>query len=179
VLASLCSSLIPAQIRSLGLNYRPVDYDQLLELGGPLEVAPVVNQIEVNPFLYRRDCIDFFANYGIITVAYKPFLRGAAASHPAVVAIAARYEGVSAGGVLLKWLIGKGIIVLPKSTNPNRMAENLRSADEGCLTLTTEDESELDSLYDATSGLAAFEAHFAKRAVQDSEGPTLRLGYGP
>jgi len=138
-----------------------------------------VNQIEVNPFLYRRDCIDYFADRDIITVAYKPFLRGAAASHPAVAAVAARYEGVSAGSVLLKWLIGKGIAVLPKSTNPGRMAENLRCADECSWSLTSEDELELDSLYDSSAGLAAFEAHFLKRAVQDPEGPTLCLGYGP
>ena len=140
-------------------------------------VPPVANQIEVNPFLYRRDCIEYFATRGILTVAYKPFLRGPGVNHPGVSAVAARHEGASAGAVLLKWLLGKGIVVLPKSANRGRMAENLRAADEGMWALSAEDESELGSLYDADSGLATFEAHFSKRAVQDPEGPTISMGY--
>ena len=164
-------------MRSLGLsNYRPADYQELISFG-PLAVAPVVNQIECNPFMYRRDCLDFFASQGIATVAYKPFLRGPGVEHPVVVAVAARHAGATAGAVLLKWLLAKGIAVLPKSTHPGRMAANLRCADEGQWALSGHDEAALDGVYDTAAGTATFDAHFAKRAVQDPEKTTIAMGY--
>lgn len=157
-------------------NYRPADYEQLVSFG-PLAVAPVVNQIECNPFMYRKDCLAYFASRGVATVAYKPFLRGPGAEHPVVVAVAARHTGASAGAVLLKWLLGKGVVVLPKSTNPGRMAANLQCATEGAWALSADDEAALDGLYDAPAGLATFDAHFTKRAVQDPEKTTIAMGY--
>jgi len=179
---------LEGKIKAIGLsNYRISDYEDLLS-AGPMKVHPVVNQIEVNPFLYRKDTINYFKGKNIVTVAYKPFVRGSAIAHPALVAIAGHYEGVTPGEVLLRWATNHGLVVLPKSTNPARMLSNL-----GCITkskgggggggggwdLAPSDMAALDALTTEPEASLAFEAHFSKRAVVDRSGPTLALGYGP
>jgi methylglyoxal/glyoxal reductase len=110
--------------RSIGLsNFTVEDY---AELARTMTVAPVCNQIEVNPLLYRKDTIEFFQKKGIAVVAYKPLRAAACVTHPTVVDIAARSGGkLTAGQVCLRWGLQKGLSVVPKSSNPGRMAENL------------------------------------------------------
>lgn len=161
-------------IRTIGLsNYRVKDYQELMEAG--VTVRPAVNQIEVNPFMFRRDVIDYFASEGIPTVAYKPLHRGDGLDHSVVAALAAKY-GKTPGQVLLRWGAQHGFALLPKSVNPERMEQNLQCFSDD-FSLSSQDMGILDAL--TTPGSAAtFEAHFMKRAVQDRSGPTLPM-YGP
>ena len=110
--------------KSIGLsNFTVEDY---AELAKTMTVAPVCNQIEVNPLLYRKDTIDFFQSKGIAVVAYKPLRAAACIKHPTVMGIAERSEGkLTAGQVCMRWGLQKGLVVVPKSSNPERMAENL------------------------------------------------------
>ena len=71
-------------VRRVGLsNYTPEDYEALLASGAVVGAPPVVNQIEVSPFLYRKEAVDYFQGKGIVVQAFKPLQRGAALGIPA------------------------------------------------------------------------------------------------
>jgi diketogulonate reductase-like aldo/keto reductase len=192
---TLESMVAEGKVRAIGLsNYRIEDFEELMareeSSGTPKKVSPAVNQIEVNPFLYRKPTIEFFQNKGIPIVAYKPLLRGKGVEHPVVVGLGEKYSKTP-GSVLLRWGVQKGLALLPKSANPTRMAANLScclesneagsdggSGGAAIFSLAEEDMVALDALTTEESH-ATFDGHFLSRAVVDSTGPTLALGYGP
>ena len=147
-------------VRSVGVsNYTPEDYAQLKET---MRVRPAVNQIEVNPLLYRPDCIAYFQGEGILVQAYKPLRRGAALTDAAVDAIAAKH-GATAAQVCLRWGLAKGLVVLPKTATPARLAENL---DLYGFELDAEDVAALDALT-AEETVAEWAGHLEERRNQD------------
>jgi len=161
------------KVKSLGLsNYRVKDY---LELQKVHRVRPVVNQIEVNPWLFREDVIGHFGYWAIRTVAYKPLRRGKAATtkDPNIHTIAGELKCTPAQ-VVLRWAIDKGLVILPRSTDPGRMAENININKIEFI------QPQMDYLTGLTNddAITDFEDHFAKRAVVDPDGPTLAV-YGP
>jgi diketogulonate reductase-like aldo/keto reductase len=107
--------------RAIGVsNYlRP----HLQELLAHAHVAPAVNQIELSPFLQRRDAVAFCREKSIVVEAYSPLTHGARLGHPVVV-VEARRVGRTPAQVLLRWGIQKGFVVLPKSTREERIQEN-------------------------------------------------------
>lgn len=95
----------------------------LEELLAHAKVVPAVNQIELSPFLQRREAVDFCREKGIVVEAYSPLTHGARLGHPVVVAEAKRAKRTPAQ-VLLRWGVQKGFVVLPKSTREERIREN-------------------------------------------------------
>jgi len=95
----------------------------LQELFGKAHEKPAVNQIELTPFLQRRDTVALCQREQIVVEAYSPLTRGQRLDHPAVTAIA-RELGKSPAQVLLRWNVEKGVVVLPKSVHEARIAEN-------------------------------------------------------
>jgi len=95
----------------------------LKELAASAKVLPAVNQIELTPFLQRRDTTALCRELGIALEAYSPLTRGERLNHPAVLEIAAAVQR-SPAQVLLRWNVQHGAIVLPKSVTPARIAEN-------------------------------------------------------
>jgi len=95
----------------------------LLELLAGAKVVPHVNQIELTPFLQRRDTCELCREHGIAVEAYSPLTRGERLDHPTVVAIARAADRTPAQ-VLLRWGIQHGFVVLPKSVHRERIAEN-------------------------------------------------------
>lgn len=163
-------------VERIGLsNYTPEDYEELMA-SGVVTLAPVVNQIEASPFLYRRETFEFFRARGVVVQAFKPLQRGAALEHPVVGAIAARV-GRSPAAVLVRWGVQKELSVLVKSSNPERLAANLREADAGW-GLSSEDMAQLDALT-TEQGLATAHEHYLKRRAGTpapwGEGPRPRL----
>jgi len=118
-----CEQLLEqGKIRSIGIsNYTPDDYNELLP---HISTPPVTNQIEVNPFCYRPETIRFFHEKNIQIVAYKPFGRGSALQNSKVLKIANEL-GVSPSAVLLRWALNKNLVVLPRSSNKERLSSNL------------------------------------------------------
>jgi diketogulonate reductase-like aldo/keto reductase len=107
--------------RAIGVsNYLVRHLEEVLGRG---KVVPAVNQIELSPFLQRRDTVALCKARGIVVEAYSPLTHGKRLDHPVVVAVA-RQVGRSAAQVLLRWGIQKGVVVLPKSTHEARIAEN-------------------------------------------------------
>lgn len=107
--------------RAIGVSNFLVPH--LKELLASCKTPPAVNQIELTPFLQRRETVAFCQANDIVVEAYSPLTRGQRFSHPVVKAIAEE-TARSAAQVLLRWGVQKGVVVLPKSTREPRIAEN-------------------------------------------------------
>jgi diketogulonate reductase-like aldo/keto reductase len=95
------------------------------ELLANASVPPAVNQIELSPFLYRsrEDSVRRCVEEGIVVEAYSPLTKGRRLHDTTVGAIAAEV-GRTPAQVLIRWSLQKGFVVLPRSSNPTRIAEN-------------------------------------------------------
>ena len=107
--------------RSIGVSnfLRP----HLEELLAGAKVVPAVNQLELTPFLQRRETVALCQSRGIALEAYSPLTRGVRLEHPVVVDVARGAKRTPAQ-VLLRWGVQHGFVVLPKSVNRPRIAEN-------------------------------------------------------
>jgi diketogulonate reductase-like aldo/keto reductase len=112
--------------RAIGVSNFLVPH--LQELLAVAKVVPMVNQIELTPFLQRRPTVELCRQQGIVVEAYSPLTRGQRLSDPTVVSIA-KQVGRSSAQVLLRWGIQHGFVVLPKSTHRERIEENGRLFD--------------------------------------------------
>ena len=112
--------------RSIGVsNYSA---DELEAVLAQAEVPPVVNQVEFNPFAYRRELQQEDERHGVALEAYSPLTTGRNLDHPVVAEVAALVKRTPAQ-VLLRWALQRGTIVLPKSIRPQRIEENARIFD--------------------------------------------------
>jgi diketogulonate reductase-like aldo/keto reductase len=108
--------------RAIGVSNYMVNH--LDELAGRARVLPAVNQIEVSPFLQQTDVRAWCAKNEVVVEAYSPLTKGARLTHPVVHEVA-RSVGRSPAQVLLRWGLQRDLVVLPKSTRPERIQENL------------------------------------------------------
>lgn len=116
------------KLRAIGLsNFHP---DRLMDIKAFNDVAPAVNQVEVNPFQQQAESVAFMRDNGVQPEAWAPFAEGRnnLFHNEALVAIGARY-GKSVGQVVLRWLVQRDVVVLAKSVRKERMAENLNIFD--------------------------------------------------
>jgi diketogulonate reductase-like aldo/keto reductase len=95
----------------------------LRELLGEAKVKPHVNQIELTPFLQRRDTRVLCHEQGIVVEAYSPLTQGQRLDDPVVREVARAVQRTPAQ-VLLRWGIQHGLVILPKSVTRSRIAEN-------------------------------------------------------
>jgi 2,5-diketo-D-gluconate reductase A len=112
------------KLRAIGIsNFHP---DRVMDIQAFNEVAPAVNQIEVNPFHQQADAVAFLRENGVQAEAWAPFAEGRnhLFTNPTLVEIAKKY-GKSVGQVVLRWVIQQGVVALAKSVRKERMAENL------------------------------------------------------
>ena len=111
--------------RAIGVsNFTAVHLGQLIEdVPGAL---PDVNQVEVHPYCRNPELESFCGEQGIVISAYAPFASGAFGllRDPVIVEIAAAH-GIGVGQVVLRWHVQSGRTVLPKSSNLDRMRQNL------------------------------------------------------
>lgn len=114
-------ALADGRARAIGVSNYLVPH--LRELLGEAKVIPHVNQIELSPFLQRRDTCAMCREHGIAIEAYSPLTQGKRLGHPTVTAVA-RAVGRTPAQVLLRWGIQHGFVVLPKSVRRERIAEN-------------------------------------------------------
>ena len=112
------------KIRSIGVsNMTPRIWKEFVP---QFETVPAVNQVECHPFFQQRELRELLAGDDVKIEAYQPLGHGDASllSHPAITRLAEKY-GKNAGQVILRFEVQDGLIVLPKSTNPERIAGNL------------------------------------------------------
>lgn len=112
------------KLRAIGVsNFHP---DRLMDIIAFNEVAPAVNQVEVNPFLQQAEAVAFMTEQGVQPEAWAPFAEGRnnLFQNTELRAIAERH-GKTVGQVVLRWLVQRGIVALAKTVRPERMAENI------------------------------------------------------
>ena len=116
-------------IRAIGVaNYSVRHLEALLR---SCRVKPMVNQVEVHPWLVQDALLAYCRQHNIVVQAYGSLGTGDASMQSqffqlAPVAAAARVHGVSPAQVLLRWALQKGLTVIPKSSNEDRQRENAR-----------------------------------------------------
>lgn len=111
------------KIRSIGVsNFAP---DQLVNLELMSNVKPAVNQIEVSPWYQEKDEVNFAQSQDVQVEAWAPFAEGQHGifTDPTIAAIGEKY-GKTNGQVILRWLLQRGIVAIPKSVHKERMEEN-------------------------------------------------------
>ena len=109
-------------VKSIGVsNFNTEHLQELLDETG---VLPVVNQIELHPRFQQAGLRQYHANNDIVTEAWSPIARGTLQADPVLAAIAARLQR-SVSQVILRWHLQLGHMLIPKSTRPERLRENL------------------------------------------------------
>ena len=110
--------------RAIGVsNFHP---DRLVDLIVHNDIRPAVNQIETHVYYQRAVDHQVMLDYGVHHESWGPFAEGRnnMFADPTLSAIGAAH-GKSVGQVVLRWLIQRDVIVIPKSVRPERMQENL------------------------------------------------------
>ncbi|AFV12365.1 glyoxal reductase YvgN [Thermacetogenium phaeum DSM 12270] len=111
-------------IRAIGVsNFQP---DRLMDLIVHHEVIPTVNQIEIHPFYQQTESIEFMKKYNAQPESWGPFAEGRnnIFQNEVLVSIAKEYDKTVAQ-VILRWLIQRGIVTIPKTVHKERMIENI------------------------------------------------------
>ncbi|HEX3141073.1 MAG TPA: aldo/keto reductase [Rhizobacter sp.] len=145
-------ALRKSQLRAIGVsNFHP---DRLMDIKAFNALAPVVNQIEVNPFHQQADNLAFMRANGVQAEAWAPFAEGRYQLFENEVLIElGRKHGKSVGQIVLRWVIQQGVVALAKSVRPERMAENLDVFDFQL------DDSDVDRIAALDTGASCFFSH--------------------
>lgn len=107
--------------KSVGVsNFGVEQLKQLIATG--LE-PPEVNQIELHPFLPQTECVEFCKENNITVMGYCPLARLKCTGNETLVDIGKKYNKTETQ-VMIRWAVQKGIITIPKSTNPKHIASN-------------------------------------------------------
>lgn len=110
-------------LKAIGVsNFHP---DRVMDLIVNNEVVPAVNQIETHPFYQRHEDQQFLEENDVQHESWAPFAEGKndTFNNELLVSIGEKY-GKSATQVILRWLIQRGIVVIPKTVHKERMIEN-------------------------------------------------------
>ncbi|MFJ3490049.1 aldo/keto reductase [Leifsonia aquatica] len=110
--------------RAIGVsNFKPAHIDALIAATG---VVPSVNQIQLSPAITRREQRAYDTEHGILTESWSPLGGGSGdLLSSRVLARVAEKHDRTPGQIVLRWHIQNGLVVIPKSANPQRMADNL------------------------------------------------------
>lgn len=152
--------------RAIGVsNFYP---DRLVDLVEHNEVVPAINQIETHPFFQRADYQELLASLGVRIESWGPFAEGRnnLFTDPVLSEIA-RAHDATVGQVVLRWLVQRGVVVIPKSVRRERMEENFAAAD---LELTDADMAAIAAL---DTGASLFIDHTDPEAVRMLSGMAI------
>ncbi|KAH7110315.1 NADP-dependent oxidoreductase domain-containing protein [Dendryphion nanum] len=147
---ALVEGVEAGKIRSIGVSNYGVRHLEELETyikvtdekegkgkGGVLSV----NQIELHPWLARKDIVDWCKQRGVVLEAYSPLVRAQKENDPLLVPLAKKYQKTPSQ-ILLRWSLQQGFVPLPKSVTKSRIEEN---ADIYDFELSEEDMKSLDT----------------------------------
>lgn len=127
-------------LRAIGVsNFHKTHMDELLKAA---EVIPACNQIELHPYLSQEELVDYNKSLGIATECWGPLARGKIFGDETLKDIAENY-GKTISQVVIRWEIQRGLITIPKSVKPQRIAEN---ADVFDFELSSKDMMKISSL---------------------------------
>jgi 2,5-diketo-D-gluconate reductase A len=112
--------------RAIGVsNFKPAHLDRLI---AETSIVPAVNQIQISPAITRREQRAYNAALGIVTQSWSPLGGGGGVrsllASPAIIDVADRL-GRTPAQIVLRWHVQQGLVVIPKSSDPERMRQNL------------------------------------------------------
>ncbi|WP_328840911.1 aldo/keto reductase [Nakamurella leprariae] len=144
--------LAEGRVRAIGVcNHHPHHLRDLIDAGS---VVPAVNQVELHPFFNQPRVRPFNAAHGVITQSWAPIGGGrvynagrpdaphSPLEHPTITGVAERF-GKSSAQVVIRWHLQHGLSVIPKSADPQRIAENIDVFD---FELSADDVAAIDAL---------------------------------
>lgn len=141
--------------RSIGVsNFKPAHLEHLF---AETSIRPAANQIQLSPRITRKDHVDFDRAHNIVTVAWSPLGQGKdLLSEPMLSTIGEKY-GKSPAQIVLRWNVELGLATIPRSSNPERLAQNIDIFD---FALTA----------DEVAAISALDTGAEKRADSDTTG---------
>ena len=112
--------------RSIGVsNFYPEHLQRLIDETG---ITPVINQIELHPDFPQKEARAYHDKHRIVTQSWSPLGQGTLLENPVVAKVAAKH-GRTPAQVITRWHIDNGLVVIPKSVTPSRIAENFKVFD--------------------------------------------------
>ena len=135
------------KLRAIGVsNFYP---DHFIDLASNVEIVPAVNQVETHVFDQQIAAQKYMQEFGTHIMAWAPLAEGRNGffTNPVLETIGKKY-GKSVAQVALRWLLQRGVIIIPKSTHIERMQQNIDIFD---FELSAEDMAEIAALDTATS----------------------------
>ena len=147
------------KIRAIGISNFYAD--RMIDIASFARSVPQVNQVETHPFNQQTEAKKYMDKYGVQIEAWAPFGegRGNMFTNPVIAEIGSKY-GKTVAQTILRWHIQKGVVVIPKSTHKERMAENFNIFD---FSLTDEDIAAINTLDKAES---SFFSHYDPAMVE-------------
>lgn len=139
-LKALCKMKEQGFTRHIGVSNYTV---ALLDEANRLATEPLVcNQFEYHPFLDQSKVLAATLKYGMAAVAYSPIARGGARGNDLLARIGKTY-GKTAAQVSLRWLVQQEVVVIPRTSKVERLAENIDIFD---FALTADEMTEIAGL---------------------------------
>ncbi len=121
-IASLCSVKRAGKTKNIGVsNFTVALLDEATRIA---DEKIVTNQIEVHPFIDQDKVIAACRKHGMAVTAYCPVARGHVPGNETLARIGKSY-GKTPAQVSLRWLVQQGMVVIPRTSKPERLAENL------------------------------------------------------
>jgi len=127
------------RVRAIGVSNFQVHH--LRKLAEAATITPMVNQVEFHPLLTQNELRAYCAEHGIQLEAWSPLMQGNL-DHPVLKEIGEKY-GKSPAQVILRWDLQHGVVTIPKSVTPSRIAENGNIFD---FVLSDEEVARIDAL---------------------------------
>lgn len=130
------------RIRAIGVsNFLPHHVEELKKTA---EIMPMVNQIEYHPGLMQKEVADYSQKEGMLIEAYSPLGTGKMLGNETLKGIAEKY-GKSVAQICIRWVLQNGVLPLPKSVTPSRIADNAQVFD---FELAADDMAVIDAMVD-------------------------------
>ena len=147
------------KLRAIGVsNFYP---DRLIDLCQFVEVTPAVNQVETHVFQQQKTAHEYMEKYGVQHESWGPFAEGRKDffSNPVLTEIGRKY-GKSSAQTALRFLLQSNVVVIPKSTHKERMAQNIDVFD---FTLS---EADMETIRKLDEGESLFFSHYDPATVE-------------
>ena len=128
------------KVKAIGVCNFKVEH--LEELKKTAKIMPMVNQVEIHPFSTKNNIINYCKDNNIKVVAWSPISRGRVLSNELMIDLSQKYKK-SIVQIVLRWHMQKGVIPIPKSSNENRIKENIDIFD---FEISSEDMKAINSL---------------------------------
>ncbi len=146
-------------LRAIGVsNFYP---DRLVDLCRFVEVTPAVNQVETHVFQQQKKAHEYMEKYGVQHESWGPFAEGRKDffTNPVLTEIGAKY-GKSSAQAALRFLIQSNVVVIPKSTHKDRMAQNFNVFDFAL------SEPDMEAIRKLDEGESLFFSHYDPAMVE-------------